>query len=353
MLKQTIGALWRPLILLSAGLISLFSAATVFAQSPHFGMRPQDPTKGYFEYKVAPGSHIEDVLVVNNPSDAPVTLNVQVVRGMTAGNGGITFGPDTSGSAQWVNLRGVTTLEMPAKSSKALPFEVNVPADAQPGEYVAGFLAQLAEAPQTTQLAVAEAGKTSFQVKVVSKLGVAVVLQVAEPTNCAAVIPSLEASSSSGRWLLSVGLQNTGNRHFKASGDVVARPVGGGDPIAETKFAVGYFIPGDSITYPVALEPYPQAGDYQIDVNLRTDCGYATSFTRQVSVSDTNVKQAAEEVRSESQSSAQSSAVADEAARLQAQAQLIQSIAFLVGGVAVLVIAVVVVVLVFRRRRTA
>jgi hypothetical protein len=119
--------------------------------------------------------------------------------------------------------------------------------------------------------------------------------------------------------------------------------------VAQKSFEVGYFIPGDTIEYPLFLEPYPTTGDYEIEVNLLTSCGFETLFTQPVSISEENVLQAAAEAQAEGQPSTAS----NEAAKLLAQAELIRSISLLVGALVALIIVGVVVVLVLKRRKSA
>lgn len=324
------------------------------AQDVPFGIRPQDAAKGYFTYTLAPGAEVQDALLASNSGDAPLPLQLQIVRGVTAGNGGISFGDDATGPAAWVTLTAPGAIILPAKGAIELPFTLAVPPGTPAGEYVIGFVATPVDDPQALPVAADLAASTSgaananFEVKLITEVAVAAVVTVPDATRCEAAIASLTPGSSSGRWQLDIGLRNTGNRHFRATGDAIARPAGGGAPIARKSFNVGYFIPGDSIDYPLALEPYPAAGDYQVEVRLVTDCGYTASYQQGVSISAANVQQAAAERVAE-----QPAATSDEAARLQAQAQLIQSIGMLVGGIALLLLVAVVAIFLLRRRQPA
>ena len=349
--NQMIRTLLRPCIVLATILFFLGNAAIASAQAPNFGIRPQEAGKGYFEYTIAAGETVQDVLVANNPNDAPLPLNIWTARGVTMAAGGITFAEDSSGPAQWITLSDAGIVEIPAQTTLNLPFEVAVPAGTPPGEYVAGFLARPEELPAATPLAAegATGNESSFEVKVVSQVGVTVIITVPWANQCEAAISSLTSTSDKGRWQFAIGMQNTGNMHFNSTGEVIARPVGGGEPIAQKSFEVGYFIPGDTIEYPLFLEPYPTTGDYEIEVNLLTNCGFETVFTQPVSISEENVLQAAAQAQAEGQPSAAS----EEAAKIQAQAELIRSIGLLVGALVALIIVGIVVVLVLRRRKSA
>jgi hypothetical protein len=341
---RPIRMLMRPLIMLSAILLYLTSAATASAQAPHFGIKPQEAGRAYFEYTLEAGQEVTDVLVAHNASETPLVLNLDVVRGKTMSTGGITFAQDTSGAAQWVTLADAGTVVVPQQSSLELPFRVAIPPGTPPGEYVVGFLATPADGSHQYQLA--SNTQSNLQVQVVSQVGVALILTVPSASRCETTISSLASTSHNGRWKFGIGLQNTGNMHIKGRGEVVARAASGGEPIVQTPFEIDYFIPGDTIEYPLTVETYPAAGDYQIDVTLLTDCGYAADFSQLVSISRTDVEQAITEAQAEGKPVQ----VDANAAYLLAQAELVRSLGLLLGGVAALIISATVVVIVLRRR---
>jgi hypothetical protein len=339
-LTHMIRTLARCFVLLLAVLLFVGNAVSASAQSPTFGIRPKENI-GYFQYTLAPGEHAQDVLVATNESDAPLVLVIRPVRGTTVGTGGIAFAKDGGGSAGWISIPDAGTVTIPAKSAVTFPFEVVVPAGTLPGEYVAGFLATPKDPPAKVPIAAAQAdtkGKSSFKVQVVTQVGVAVMITVPSPDRCEVVASSVAQSSDNGRWKLALRLQNTGNVHYKGTGQVVARKAGSDDPMAQQSFKVGYFLAGDTIDYPLYLEPYPPAGDYTIEVSLLGECGAKTAFTQPVSISPAEVKQAAAAVASGQPSAAD------------AQAQLIRSLGVLLAGLAGLVVAVVLLVFVLRRK---
>lgn len=325
---------FHSLLLLSALVLSLGTAVTASAQAPTFGIRPVDSTKGYYQFTLAPGESIEDVLIASNPNEFPVALRILMVRGSTMAAGGITFTEDSSGAAQWVVFPDAGIVEVPQESAKELPFQVVVPADALPGEYVVGFLGMLED---STQSPVVEGdtgnSQSSFKVKVVSQVAISMIITVSGDSTCAAAVTSLTSTSHKGSWQLGIGLQNTGTAHFNATGEVLARPAAGGDPVASAPFTVGYFIPGDAVDFPLTLNPYPNAGEYTVEVNLLTNCGYKTAFSQPVTISSEEVQQAASEAVANQPASA-----SDEAAKILAQAELVRSIGLSLGGLALLIL---------------
>ena len=272
-----------PFILLSLLPLFLGSTATVSSQAPTFGIRPQAVGKGYFEYTLAPGERVQDVLVANNPNDEPLSLNIWIARGRTMAAGGISFPVDTSGPAQWITFPYTETVTVPPTTTLSLPFEVAVPQGTPPGEYIAGFLAKAHYVPADTPPAEGSTGgQGGFEVIVISQVGVAVVITVPEANRCEATISSLSSSSHEARWQLGIAMQNTGNVHFRGSGEVIARLPNNTEPLAQAPFEVHYFIPGDTIDYPLSLASQPPDGEYEVEVNLLTDCGFATTFRQLV-----------------------------------------------------------------------
>lgn len=325
------------LLFLSTLVLFLGTTITAFAQAPTFGIRPEDATIGYYQFSLAPGESIQDALIANNPNDFPLALNIIMVRGSTMAAGGITFAEDTSGAAQWVAFPDAGLVELDPNSQRALPFQLNVPADALPGEYVVGFLGMLQDPSQSPVVDGDTGGsQSSLKVQVVSQVGIAMIITVTGDTICTADITDVASTSRKGSWKLDIAMQNTGTVHFKATGEVIARPAAGGDPVATSPITVGYLIPGDTIGFPLTLNPYPTAGDYTVEVTLVTDCGYQTTFSQPVTISSEEVQQAASEVVANQPATASS----DEAAKILAQAELVRSIGLSLGGLAVLILVI-------------
>jgi len=326
----------RLISLLFSLILLLGTVMTAFAQGPTFGIRPEDATKGYFQFTLAPGESIDDVLIASNPNEFPVALRILMVRGSTMAAGGITFTEDNSGAAQWVSFPDAGVVEVPQASAMALPFQVVVPADALPGEYVVGFLGMLDDSTESPVIeAATNDNQSTVNVIVISQSAISMIITVTGDTTCNAAITSLTSSSHKGIWKLGMGLQNTGTLHFDATGEVVARPASGGDPVASSPFTVGYVIPGDAIDFPLTLESYPSAGNYTVEVNLVTNCGYETIFSQPMTISDEEVQQAAKEVVAN-----QPATSTDEAARILAQAELVRSIGFALAGLVVLILVI-------------
>lgn len=101
-----------------------------------------------FSYGVNPGGRIKDALVVANHGRTPLTLAVYAADGYTTGTGQLdllTQGKKSKAVGAWVHADRADVVVRPGKSVE-VPFQVSVPANASPGDYVGGILTSLRQA---------------------------------------------------------------------------------------------------------------------------------------------------------------------------------------------------------------
>lgn len=329
-------------------LLVVYNSIPAAAQG--FDIRPQTGNSSYFKLTIAPGETIQDGLTIVNPGDAPQQIKVQAVRAATMAAGGLSYPDAFDGAAQWVTFEDPAgyqpaagrLMSLPAQSSATLPFTVRVPENTTPGEYVVGIVAMPHVDPEAAATLDVEPENTddentgTFQVQVVTRRAMAMVITVPGETRCAASLTGIETTVVNGRWRLLLGMENAGNVHFRGEGDLVVYPADGGTPIVETPFQVGYFIPGDSIEYRLTPGIRPPEGDYHAEATFVTDCGYATALNQPVGLSREQVNEI-----TVAPEAGTAPAVDPEAARLQAQAEWIRAIGFLLGGIAAVVLVIV------------
>ena len=178
--------------LLGLGLAVVGMAGAVQAQEPAgpdrpfgFGIRPahakaDDPTSfSYFTHYLEPGDTLIDEALVVNEGNLPVRLQVYVAEAMTAINGGTAFGhrkDNYSGAADWITLE-VEEVSLRPGETRIVPFTITVPADAPPGDHVAGLLVEAL--PMVSETGTGDpAEEPQFAIEVVQRVGVAVVIDV-------------------------------------------------------------------------------------------------------------------------------------------------------------------------------
>ncbi|MGW6978967.1 WxL protein peptidoglycan domain-containing protein [Streptomyces sp. NPDC054932] len=138
-------------LLLGTGLLP--ATAATAADNGTWGVFPT-PSAGaamtdraYFFHQAAAGSTIGDSVTVLNSSDKELTFQVFATDAVNTPAGGafallpVETKPKDVGA--WITLAPETasTVTVPAKSRKDIPFTVKVPADATPGDHVGGIVA--------------------------------------------------------------------------------------------------------------------------------------------------------------------------------------------------------------------
>ena len=360
------------LVVLFVLIFSLILASTAAAQSPGgigFGMRPQDATKGYFSFKVQPGDVIEDALFVINSDTKPVKLNIRPVVGHTALTGGVSF-PDKEVEelVNWVDLpdKGEITLEghsdelevpegeLPP-NMRLMNFKVTVPADTPPGEYVLGFLATKMDVEATEIQTQEETSSGGFKVKIVPQMGLPIYLTVGEPNNCSVDITSVDKAIKHGVWNLKMNFSNTGNVHFKGEGLFKLTSLDSGETAVERPFKMGYFVMGDSVAYPLNINPLPEAGKYKLEITLNSSevegCG-AVYTEEELEITDQDAKEAQKQQKEIDDAKRRSQG--EESASDQLIRLIVDNIAIVAGCLVVLALAfvgVIVLLIVLDRKK--
>ncbi len=261
------------LIVLCGMSFALAQIGAASAQGLKFGLRPDDPKKGYFQYTLAQGANVSDaILAVNNSTNEAVSLIVTNVDGYTGLTGGISFDnkPATT-IGKWITIPdGGARVNIPASKSARFPFVVNVPPNTPAGEYIAGIMAYPAD-----EVEAINAGG-GMSVKVVPQAAVTVVITVTGNTPIASrmTIEKIDsAQDASGQLLTKILLRNSGNAGWKGKGElVITSGASGANEATRQTFNIGYVIGGSSLIYPLYTAPIND-GNYQAEVKLFDDKG--------------------------------------------------------------------------------
>lgn len=107
-----------------------------------------------FSYTVDPGGHIDDALVVSNRGTGPLALSVYAADGFTTAAGQLDLvTPATQSKALGVWVRpSVGQLMVQPGESVDVPFTMDVPGNATPGDYMGGVVTSLVQAGQGSQI---------------------------------------------------------------------------------------------------------------------------------------------------------------------------------------------------------
>lgn len=137
-------------LLLAAGLGAPFAGIAHAEDDPtrSWLVQPAGPlgtaeTRSYFVYSLEPGAWVEDVVAIVNHSEEPLELSLFGTDAYTNPDNG-SFGllpteddPDDVGS--WVRL-ATDSVTVPARARMEIPFMVQVPANATPGDHAGGIV---------------------------------------------------------------------------------------------------------------------------------------------------------------------------------------------------------------------
>ncbi|MCB5179842.1 WxL protein peptidoglycan domain-containing protein [Streptomyces antimicrobicus] len=150
-LRLLLGLLLPPLALLAAGLLPTGTAAA--AENGTWGVFPTPPAgaamtdRAYFFHQGAAGTTLHDSVTILNNSDRDLTFQVFATDAVNTVVGGafalLPVETKPTGVGTWVALPSATgtAVTVPAKGRKDLPFTVEVPEDAVPGDHVGGIVA--------------------------------------------------------------------------------------------------------------------------------------------------------------------------------------------------------------------
>ncbi|QHF23100.1 hypothetical protein GTU73_03160 [Rathayibacter sp. VKM Ac-2804] len=120
------------------------------ASSPvTWGVRPADTEQGSdrpnYAYALEPGGQLSDALIVSNYDDEDQTFRVYGSDGFLTEAGQLDLLPAAEPSTQlgsWISFEAPDVV-VPAGESVQIPFQLEVPADAVPGDYAAGVVSSI------------------------------------------------------------------------------------------------------------------------------------------------------------------------------------------------------------------
>jgi hypothetical protein len=249
--------------LLVAGALAPVGRAA--STGPVFSLRAEgNPKIGYFVYDLAPGAVRSGAIVVSNVGNQTGTVKLYAADGATGATSGTVYLTERPArrAATWVSLAR-TTLTLKPRQHVRVGFEVRVPTGAQPGQWVAGLVAEgarRAATPRTSK-------RAGIRIRIRDLTIVAVQVNVPGAEKPRFAIGGAHIGGQRGFEQLLVHLANTGNVLRKPTGTVVvSRPSGA---VVETlPFRMDTFLPKTTIDYPLLLKQALAPGRYVATVEL-------------------------------------------------------------------------------------
>jgi hypothetical protein len=177
---------------------------------------PGQPARSVVAFSASPGEQFSDSVTLHNPTNVPVQIQLFSSDAYTTRAGGgfaLNTAPRTSHDlGSWITLP-VVQFSAPAQADVKIPFTVDVPANASPGDHSGGVVA-LGTAPVSVHT------KNGVDVQVKRAVGTRVYIRVKGPERPGLDIPSLQLDAptnvlspivGSGTTTVTFTLANTGN----------------------------------------------------------------------------------------------------------------------------------------------
>jgi hypothetical protein len=196
-------------VAVAVALASLGFAQSAFAvDNGTLGIHPSNESN-FFHLSSYPGGALEATAVVSNHTDAPVALLTYPVDAVSssAGFAMADMAAARVGVGKWAKL-DAAEITVPANADLAVPFRIEVPANATPGDYAGALIIQSAPVHGTT--ATVDQG-TAVRMDVIQRQGVRIYLKVAGEASVALDHGQLASESDGDGITFSLPVTNTGN----------------------------------------------------------------------------------------------------------------------------------------------
>jgi len=254
-LRKTVVAFVLAGFALTALAVSAVAATppAVPANAPHitFGVQPAlrsepDSTRADFSYSATPGARINDYIAVRNYALAPITLQTyagDAFNGPTGAFDVLRRGQKSKDLGAWISLTR-PSVTIPGRSFVIIPFRIQLPANALPGDHDAGIVAAI-----ITQ----ELRSNRNKVAVEERVGARVRIRVSGPLKPELSVRQLKTAYTgsltplgSGRAKVTYEIVNTGNVVLSTTQRVEVHALIGGTKQAPALPAVTSLLPGSS-----------------------------------------------------------------------------------------------------------
>jgi hypothetical protein len=250
------------IFLLALVLAPLAAAA---APAPVFGLRAVgNPKLGYFVYSLPAGSVQQGGVIISNSGTATGTVKLFAADATTGRTTGTVYLTDRKATrvGSWLSL-STTSLTLRPGQHKTVHFTVRVPANADPGQWVGGVVAETSRqvtGPKSKQ-------KASVQIKIRDLTIVAVQVNVPGPARIAFTIGGVKTGGQRGFQEVITHIASTGNVLVKPTGTVTVLNKQG-KALQVLTFKMDTFLPQTAIDYPLLLKKALPPGDYTANVRL-------------------------------------------------------------------------------------
>ncbi|MFK3978934.1 DUF916 domain-containing protein [Micromonospora sp. NPDC050397] len=266
-----------PLALLAA-LIVILSASPGHAAPPAradditWAVQPSSATgptgRGYLTYDAQPGQRIDDQVAISNLGGTPLTFTVYGTDAFNTGDGGFALLPASqrpTGVGAWTS---VTPREYAVAAGQRVivPFHLDVPANATPGDHTGGLVASVARI---------QTDGSGQRVNLDRRAAARIYLRVAGPLHPSLQVETLRVGHRN-RWnpfgggalTVHYRLRNTGNVRVGGTGRVEVRGPLNWSLAGTSPLELPELLPGSAIEVNERITGLPAAGRLSVAVHV-------------------------------------------------------------------------------------
>ena len=245
------------------------STPDVSKAPPAFVLQPKEADQPYFSLELGAGTSQEATVLIGAEGDEVVPAKTYAADAYSLINGGFgvrELGEPVSEPTTWLDYES-SDLELQPGQAIERTFTVSVPADAAPGQYIAGLIVQTAEP-------IAVGGSTMLQQTL--RKALAVLITVPGPVTPEFSIGEASLRQSEASNSLLVDITNSGNILVKPAGEIVLTDPNG-TTLVTAPIAMGSVYADDSTQIEVPIPALLAPGTYTIDISLADEATGASA----------------------------------------------------------------------------
>ncbi|MBI5290158.1 MAG: DUF916 domain-containing protein [Chloroflexi bacterium] len=252
--------------------------------SVQFSIQPDRDTgqeDAYFTYTAKAGDTISDEALVISTGSEAVTLKLYAADAITAIGGGTAFAgldEDRTGVRAWVRS-SLAEVSLTPGGRQTVPFTVVVPADAAPGDHIAGLVV---EAPPK------QGQSGGVQTSVTERVGVAVVVRIAGEAREELALGGICLNQETGSNYFQVPVANNGNILSRPSGEFILQRQGGSE-VFRKPIVPATILPQDATFLRIDAPADPGEGRYTAIVHLNQTDGRVAEESSDIRIRDEKV----------------------------------------------------------------
>lgn len=230
---------------------------------------PTNENKNWFIYEKKAGEAIDDVAVVKNLGDKPLTAHVYAVDASSNSSGSFILKLEDetrSDIGKWTKMNANDTITIPAQQSVDFPFHIQIPENATPGQYFGGIVLEEANnAPEAVPVAAASATGPQIcctNILVKTRIGLRIYLTIPGMIKDSMEWSGFTTLQKNKITNFQFNLTNTGNVALEPTADVEIYD-GMGNRVDRFQKSLGESLPGTTISPIISWDKQPIFGGFK------------------------------------------------------------------------------------------